>query len=124
MTRYDDYTVEIGPTNSTSTFTEPDAGDVRRVYYWVFRVPSQKRFIVRPFHDASAGDMADLTCKLKSGRIPSGWRGAEYKGKGHRRRRRADGTYEFYAAFGRILDDPLMQLELEMMIDLGSDVTA
>lgn len=120
--RYDDYSVEITAEISHMTvWHEPCRDKVRRVCFWVHRRPSQKRFIVQLFADANAEDEAFVRESVQTGQIPAFWRAGENTGIAYRRRRRTDGTYEFYRGFGRFPDDPLVQLELEMILDSTID---
>lgn len=118
MSAYDDYSIEISPKVAPiGVWTEPRGVDVLRVHYRVFRIPSEKRFVVHRFRDANAEDDAYLESSIARGVIAASWRGGEKSGAGYRRIRRSNGTYSFRGHFGRLLDDPMMQLELEMMLD-------
>lgn len=119
MSRYDDYTVKMcEATPYTDPWHEPRGADVLRVYFRAYRIPSLKLFRVRLFPGATDEDRAHLDWVLSTNRVPSQFQGAEIVGAAVRRLRRPDGTYAFRACFGRMLDDPLAQLELEQMIDL------
>lgn len=115
------YTVEIDSEDSkTSVLYRPTSdGRLARFTYRAFRIPSQRRFVIRHFHDATAADRAET--EEFAPLI-----GALYNRNRNvvTRYRRNDGTYGFVLIGGTFVDDPLVQLELEMMIDLSSGVSA
>lgn len=123
MGSYEEYTVQLcEATQFTDPWHEPRHAQVLRVYYRVYRIPSLKLFRVRPFPGATDEDFAHLESMISTNRIARFFRGAELGEAAVRRLRRPDGTYAFRACFGRMLDDPLAQLELEQMIDLETGV--
>ncbi|MFZ4894654.1 hypothetical protein ACL9RL_09405 [Plantibacter sp. Mn2098] len=77
------------------------------------RIPSRKQFIVYVLQGASAADRR--TAEKLAPMLARGW--WAYVPDGWFRWRNPDGAYRYWQLRGELLDDPLMQLELEMMID-------
>lgn len=120
---YGGYTVYVDPVESKSsvfyTGSAPDASELVRITYRIFRTPSAKRFVLRHFHNATEVDR--VFAEKHPREVGLFFRANEHVA---RRSRRTDGTYTFTIAAGRKVDDPLQQLELEMMIDNVTEVTA
>ncbi|MGN7969324.1 hypothetical protein [Microbacterium sp. 22296] len=116
---YAGYLIEVSPTDSPSNVHYAEAANAQLVRFThrIFRIPSQRRFIVRHFHDATAADRAETErTLLLTGELFHRYRHIA------RRTRRPDGTFHFRMVAGPMVQDPLLQLELEMMIDLSSGV--
>lgn len=116
--KYRDYTVRIGADYPKDVFYEYDHPTPLRVHYGVIRVPSKKEFIVRNFHDATARDRAEVERELPE--IPYTWAAVERRIP---KQRAKSGVWFWAWAFGTPTDDPFVQLELEMMIDLSQGVS-
>ncbi len=86
-----------------------------RCFYRIVRIPSTKTLIVYTFIDANDQEREWVENALERGNIGRIFRQWENAGFTHRRRRK-DGTYQFSATGGGALDDPLIDLELEMML--------
>ncbi len=96
--------------------------DLLRVHYRLARVPSRRLFTLRHLRGATHEDRAQARECFH--RIPAMFAGLEAKGAARRCLNR-EGRYWVYSVYlGRPLEDPLVQLELEMMIDLESGVRA
>jgi len=120
ISKYGDYTVEIGADLSTVCRIEATAHELTRIHYCVYRVPSEKKFVIRHHKDATAEDRQ----RAERGAInwTRGWWEYYCEARARRRRNPTTGVYYWRWPMGTLLDDPLIQLELEMMIDSGSAV--
>ncbi|KAA9134843.1 hypothetical protein [Microbacterium caowuchunii] len=114
------YSIVVGEDHGSVLIEEhPTLGWVR-YHYRVFRVPSQQRFTLRHCADATPADRERAERVLAS--LPAGgW--ATLAAWGELQARAGDGAPCTYLWLGSRLDDPLMQLELEMMLDLASELT-
>ncbi len=93
---------------------DEDTGRWVRYHCRIFRVPSRREFALRHCVDATEHDRRQAEKALMS--MPSG--GWARFGDRWLRRRSSHGNYYVWSVFvGRYIDDPLVQLELEMMID-------
>lgn len=117
--KYADYSVHVGADYPKDVYYEYDHPTPLRLHYGVIRVPSRKEFIVRNFRDATARDRTETERELP--KIPITFAAVERRIP---RQRMKNGRWFWAWAFGTPAEDPLVQLELEMMIDLGSDVSA
>lgn len=120
-TKYADYTVRIGDDLERDVYYEYDHPTPLRVHYRAYRIPSRKEFVIRNFTGATEQDRAEAERDVP--RIPKMFEWVEH----HTdiRRRKSKSGYWFWAwFFGTPSEDPLIQLELEMMIDLDSEVSA
>lgn len=113
--KYTDYSTETrGDFGSSSVEVHDETGKLVKYHYRIFRVPSQKLFILKHCVDSTEADRAEaerVLAQMPRGAWPIWEPWAD-------KCRSADGTYYFWRVFmGTFLDDPLMQLELEMMID-------
>lgn len=123
MSKYADYTVEVDVVDSTSRIWYEDRGpDVLKVHYRVFRIPSRRAFVIRHFAAATATDRGEA--EAMAPRIPRLFEAWEGAGRATKRRHPTKGHYYWSVAAGTFIDDPLVQLELEMMIDRGAEVDA
>lgn len=119
---YTDYKISISDVLSKDSvhYDAPGhGGRLARFTHNLHRIPSEKRFIVNMFHDATEQDRQFAERTLSNHLMLY----AQSRDLA-RRDRRKDGTYVFSIAVGQIVGDPMVQLELEMMIDLSSAVTA
>ena len=120
--KYSNYTCRVAERDSIGSVKYMDSvddGAMLRVHYFVVRVPSRREFVIRHFHDATEEDRANVICPSKVARDFELW-----EAQGHAYKyRHSMGHYYWAVAVGRRVDDPLIQLELEMMIDLDSAVT-
>lgn len=120
--KYADYTFRVEETPSVSKVWYEDRGpNVLRVHYQVFRTPSRREFLLRHFVDATASDRAEAQAMIP--KIPRLWERWERDGRARKRRHTTKGYYYWTAPLGTFADDPLVQMELEMMIDLSEGVT-
>jgi len=113
---YSEYTVSVDPVEAKTSvhYGEAVNGRLARFTYRLFRIPSQKRLVVRHFHDATPEDRQHTEGGMQL-------QGALFYQSRHaaNRHRRPDGTFAYHIIGGRFVDDPLVQVELEMMIDLS-----
>lgn len=122
MSKYAGYSVRIAQTDSRAHVKYLDdaaTGELLRVHYVVCRVPSRREFVIRHYHDATPEDRARIVRPENVARVFEYW---ESIGAAHKRRA-SKGYYWWGAAGGHLVDDPMVQLELEMMIDRGSGVS-
>ena len=118
--KYADYTTEIVADSDYPCFIEVQAGMVVRFSGMYSRIPSRKVFRLRMKYDATEKERAiakrvlELMPAGEWARIPDLW---------EKRRYGSDGRWCFSQTRGSFVDDPLVQLELEMMIDDAADVT-
>jgi hypothetical protein len=117
---YSGYSIEVSPIDSATRthYAEAANGRLTRFTHRILRIPSQRRFVVRHFHDATPSDRAHTMKAL----FLTGELFYEYRHIA-RRYRRPDGTYGYQLIAGPMPDDPFAQLELEMIIDQASGVT-
>lgn len=115
--KYANYTIRVGEDdlNQRVSYREAAAGGLLRVHYRVSRVPSRQEFVLRHCVDATAADRAQAVDRLD--RLPSAFANWEKADVVWRRKARIGGYWFFYAFAGTPVDDPLVQLELEMLID-------
>ncbi len=121
-TKYDDYTVRVEadlPRDCYYDAAEIDSAITIKISYKVYRIPSRKEFVVRFFRNATDDDRS----RLQPDKTPRCWRAWERQASIARRRHR-EGHWFWSVAVGHRVDDPLVQLELEMMIDLDSRLEA
>lgn len=117
--KYANYTVRIGEDLQRHvTYEESAAGRLMRVHHRISRVPSRQEFVLRHFADATVEDRFDAESRIA--RIPVTFFNWEQAGVVYRKKAAA-GYWFFYARAGRPVNDPLVQLELEMMIDLDAE---
>ncbi|KTS09908.1 hypothetical protein [Microbacterium testaceum] len=111
---YTGYTVKVDTRESTTSVHYDTAtnGALARFSYRLFRIPSERLLVVRYFHDATSDDRQHAERRMHV-------QGALfYQNRAEAQcRRRPNGTYVFRIIGGRIVDDPLVQLELETIID-------
>ncbi|MBP2378847.1 hypothetical protein JOF42_002342 [Microbacterium phyllosphaerae] len=113
--KYADYSFEVGNDIARDGWYEHrEGGSVLKIHYRAFRVPSTRKFVIRHYAWATDSERAEAErMLLLLPRIYPTW---EADGRA-RRRRHAEGHYYWTAPCGSFLDDPLIQLELEMMAD-------
>lgn len=96
-----------------------------RVHYRYAKVPAHKVFTIRHLKGATDEDREIAMKSFEE--LPEVFRDLERGGKPHRAMNKQGRYWVFSFAMGRRVEDPLIQLELEMMIDLSegriSDVT-
>lgn len=117
MTRatYSGYEVTIGRDIPNDGWYENRGPDVLKVHFRLYRVPSQKRFVLRNYETSNAAERAEAERILtQAHRLFPQW---EAEGRA-RRRRHSSGRYYWTAACGSFLDDPLQRLEREEQIDI------
>lgn len=116
MTDRTNYSVRVGDDDENDAYysTSDDGKTTIRIYYRISRIPSRKEFVVRPLGGATTAEREDLQASLAE--IPHLF--AYWESRGFVRKTKAVGGYWFWYVYcGRTLDDPLLQLELEAMID-------
>lgn len=118
--KYSGYDVEIREARRSKVRVFVDSeGIVMRVHTVVKRIPSEKKFVV--LHLIGRTDDERVFGERYGDALTRGhW--ARY-GK-WLKRRRPEGTYYFEQMVGVPAPDPFMQLELELMIDATTEVTA
>ena len=116
------WTVRILPTLDKFLvyYAECD-GELARFTVNAIRCPQTKELEVRHRHGCTAEERAkDLELLVRraavdrSHRLPGLW---------SRFKRNSDGKWAYRITLGEFVEDPLIQLELEMMIDLSTGVT-
>lgn len=112
---WDDYTVEIGADKPHQIRYEFDHPNPLRIHYRVYRIPSRKVFLVCNFVGSTGRDRAEVDLHLPQ--IPAMFASIADRA---RRIRARDGHWFWTWPFGTPVEDPLVQLELEMMIDQGA----
>ncbi|RKN68505.1 hypothetical protein D7252_13540 [Microbacterium sp. CGR2] len=118
---YADYSLRIGDDFPLDVYyTENADGDLMRVHYRVSRTPSRKEFVVRPLRGSTDVDRANMMNSFE--RALQSFRRFEAHGLVNRKWNRAGRFWIYYAHLGTRVTDPLTQLELEMMIDLISEL--
>ncbi|MFS6529718.1 hypothetical protein V8Z69_07570 [Microbacterium aurugineum] len=114
--KYSNYTVEVSDERSHLDVWYEDRGPkVLRVHYRVFRIPSKKKFVIKHLANATAADCAEVERLIPS--IPRMFANWEDGGPVKKARNRDAGYYFWWVSAGSYVDDPIVQLELEMMID-------
>ncbi|MDJ1115397.1 hypothetical protein [Microbacterium dauci] len=126
-TRYSDYTVTIGEDYKTDCYYTEFVNDPSltiRVFYTVTRIPSRKEFVIKFLRNVTPDERALITKKLlpRAAYFFSKW---ERTMRGGIARERVPGStaWQYRVAMGKAVSDPLVQLELEMMIDLTREVS-
>ncbi|WP_454113344.1 hypothetical protein [Microbacterium maritypicum] len=119
---YADYTVRIGDEYPLDVYYDEDVeGDrLLRVHARVSRTPSRKEFVLRPLRGATDADRARL--ERWADTIRRLFRSCDVAGVPYRKWNRAGQCWIFVIYLGTPVEDPLVQLELEMMIDLDSEI--
>lgn len=119
--KYAGYTVEVGEDifSQQIWFEERPPFSVLRVHYVVTRTPSEKTFRVRHLSGSTEADRQKIEAQLAD--IPRLFDVFE-RGGATTRKRRDDGKHYVYTYAGTLVDDPLANLELEMMVDGSSSV--
>lgn len=114
--RYADYTTVVAEdTDYGSVIDQLDDGTWAKFYYRIFRVPSSKEFTLRMCRDATPREREHAARVLES--MPSGgW--SKFRPEVWFKRRSPKGYFHWHVFGGEPLEDPLVQLELELMIDL------
>ena len=114
--KYANYTVEISDERShLDVWHEPRDANVLRVHYRVFRIPSQKKFVIKHLANATDADRAEV--ERVSSKIPrmfSNWEDLDVIKRGRSTKAH---YYFWWLSAGTILEDPLVQLEREMRLD-------
>jgi hypothetical protein len=117
--KYADYDVEIREARKSKVRVVVDGDVVMRVHTVVQRIPSEKKFVV--LHLIGRTEKERVFGEHYGALLTRGhW--ARY---GHWfKRRRVNRSYLFEQLVGLTAADPLVQLELEMLIDATSEVRA
>ncbi|MFJ2541875.1 hypothetical protein [Microbacterium sp. NPDC087589] len=114
---YADYTVRVGDVLPVDVYYDEGlAGEPLRVHHRVSRTPSRREFVIRPLRGATAADRAELAHELRD--IRRVFRRCELARATNRVWNRAGRFWLFTIYLGTRIEDPLVQLELEMMIDI------
>lgn len=116
MSSYDDYSVRLCGDGQHEAFYCGDGPNVMRLFYRIIRVPSQQEFRVRLM--PGANDKERVWVERHLHQIPDTFAQFEYL---TRKQRLASGKYAWSLCCGFYIADPIMQLELEMMIDEGRE---
>lgn len=120
--KYHGYTVRIGDDYPRTPYVDEDilGRGLMRVHCRVSRTPSKREFVVRSFSGSTDAERAGAA-KLVH-RVHRMFERAEASGGVSRVLNREGRFWVYYILPGSPIEDPLIQLELEMMIDLGSGV--
>lgn|GEM_PF-3035495 len=120
--KYASYTLIVDEKPSANKVRYEDRGpDVLRVHFQIYRIPSLREFKLMHFVDATESDRARAEAMIP--KIPGLFELWERDGIATKQRH-SKGYYYWSLAVGSFVDDPFLQLELEMMIDLNSEMTA
>ena len=119
--KYRGYTVRlVGDCKQPARYCN-DGPRVVRVFYRVVRIPSRRLFQVQLMPGATPQERAWVSRTLHL--VPSDFE--MYEEAYALKRRSPSGEFYYWSlVMGFPLDDPMMQLELEMMIDQDQDVHA
>lgn len=121
--KYAGYTVEVSKNDAKHDIWYEDRGpQVLRVHYRLYRIARSRKFLLKHFETATAEDRANAEATLRD--VPRFFAVNEAAGKASKWRHPEEGYYYWTFCAGTMLDDPMLQLEFEMMIDLDSEVTA
>lgn len=120
--KYANYSVEVDDVESaTAPWYEDRGTQMLKVHYRVFRIPSKKKLILRHFAGSTSEDRAEAQSILpKLQRAFEIW---ENEAKARRRKHSTGGYIYFTIPAGHLVEDPLVQLELEMMLDNNATVS-
>lgn len=119
MVRYADHTVTFRQAQINNVHVSVVNGVVTRWTHQIHRIPEDRLFVVWIYQGATDREIEAIrqTCALlpvgEWARFPDQWRRSEY---------RRTGRCFYRQNRGVIADDPFAQLELEFMIDAGSEV--
>lgn len=114
--KYANYTVKVDDVESvTAPWYEERGSQMLKVHYRVYRIPSKKKLILRHFAGSTAEDRAEAEAVLP--RLQRAFEIWENQAKARRRKHSTAGYIYFAIPAGHLVDDPLVQLELEMMLD-------
>jgi ABC-type amino acid transport substrate-binding protein len=118
--KYSDYDVEIRDAKNNRVAVRVDNGEVIRFYARAHRIPSLKKFVV--FVYIGATDEDRQRAERWAATLPAGgW--AQFPHAWFKKRS-TSGTWFWKQEWGHIAPDPFLQLELELLIDAGSEVSA
>ncbi|MFJ4255176.1 hypothetical protein [Microbacterium sp. NPDC090003] len=118
---YADYTVRIGEEFPLDVYYDENLrGELLRIHHRVSRTPSRREFVVRPLRGATSDDRADIEEEIRN--LRRVFRKCDRDGVPSRKWNRAGRFWFFVIYLGSIVNDPLVQLELEMMIDLEHEI--
>lgn len=116
--KYADYTVEVRPAQNNRVRVAVIDGEVIRLNCRAHRVPALKKFIVYAYIGADAEDISFAERWARA--LPRGaW--AQFPDLWFRRKSNK-GKWYWSQEVGRVAPDPLVQLELEQIIDMDSEV--
>ncbi|WP_416394194.1 MULTISPECIES: hypothetical protein [unclassified Curtobacterium] len=120
--KYADHGVRFRDAKANSARVGVDEnGDVIRWLFQIHRVPSEKLFIVFIYQGATAAEVEQIERDCAA--LPNGeW--ARFPERWWRSHYRSSSRVFYRQTRGLRASDPLAQLELEMMIDATSEVTA
>lgn len=120
--QYHGWTVRVGEDMPRQIFyTENRAGiELLRVHYRVSRAPAKRQFVMRHLTGATERDRTEAMAHFRQ--LPWVFERNERRGAADRVLNRAGRFWVYYMYRGTPVEDPLIQLELEMMIDRGSGV--
>jgi hypothetical protein len=114
------FTRRIGSDLDKRVYVELDDDGCARIHYTVWWIPSRRELLLRHFEDATPRDRRLAEERFNK---PQFWRtipaDAIFEHEGHNS---AGDPYRWLqAGLGHYIDDPCVQLELEMMIDAQRD---
>lgn len=114
--KYAGYSVEVSDRDVSHDIWYEERGvQVLRVHYRLYRIPRSRKFLIKHFASATAEDRSNAEAGLQ--RVPRFFEIHESLGRASKRRHADEGYYYWTFCAGTLLDDPAVQLELEMMID-------
>jgi len=120
--RYSDYDTEVRQSSGNRVFYSDVDGVLHRFHVTIARIPSTKRFVIYTLIGCTEEEREYAQFLART--LPHGeW--ARFPDFWFKRRRVAGPGYKFTQRRGERVADPLMQLELEMLIDLEqpADIT-
>jgi len=119
--KYGDYSIVLGDEDYPRDcyYRENHRGDaLLRVHYRVTRLPSKKEITLRHLRDATPADRE--RAEAEWGKLRQSFAGWEHIGAVRRGKYAQNPRCAIFVAMcGTPVEDPLVQLELEMMIDQG-----
>lgn len=120
--KYADYSVQYREAKANSAHAGIDEnGSVVRWLFQIHRIPAEKLFVVFIYKGATPAEVEQITRDCEA--LPRGeW--ARFPDRWWRSHYRSSGRVFYRQTRGIHATDPFAQLELEMMIDATSEVTA
>jgi hypothetical protein len=120
--KYRNYSTRVGEDCAIPACYEDRDGRLIRYHFRIYRVPSRNEFLLRHLAGSTRDERKRAERMLAN--MPKGAWANFPDACWFKRRNRAEGHYFWKIEIGYPVSDPLVQLELEMMIDLHSETVA